>query len=217
MQHLFQKLRCLTVIIIGLMVSNVPLTSEAQVRLNDKDVERLMVNLHDDVKSFRGPFESALKKSSIRKTSQERDAKELAKRLETQTENMLHSFKDHKKADESFHSVSSTAQQIDNIVQQLGPQSIATSSWERVQGDLKALNAAFGVSTNASQPSTEVSCTQAVGEQRATRLAEECQVVSTATSGPCNARNSCKVVIDEIRRGCSLIGTGAPAFCSEYR
>jgi len=40
---------------------------KAQSRINDKDLENLMRNLKDDAISFRSPFVSALKKSSIRR------------------------------------------------------------------------------------------------------------------------------------------------------
>ena len=53
----------------------------AQNRVSDKDLENLIRNLRDDAKSFRPVFESALKKSSIRKTSEEKDAKKLAEQF----------------------------------------------------------------------------------------------------------------------------------------
>ena len=49
--------------------------ANAQGRLSDKDIEHLMDNVKDDVKSFRPNFNSAISKSSIRKTSREKDAK----------------------------------------------------------------------------------------------------------------------------------------------
>ena len=50
----------------------------AQGRLSDKDLQRLMQNLKDDAQPFRQSFANALKKSTIRKTSQEKDARALA-------------------------------------------------------------------------------------------------------------------------------------------
>ena len=50
----------------------------AQGRLSDKDLQRLMQNLKDDAQPFRQSFANALKKSTIRKTSQEKDARMLA-------------------------------------------------------------------------------------------------------------------------------------------
>ena len=50
----------------------------AQGRLGDRDLERLMQNVKDDAPPFRESFDNALKKSTIRKTSRERDARALA-------------------------------------------------------------------------------------------------------------------------------------------
>jgi uncharacterized damage-inducible protein DinB len=122
-------------------------TVQAQSRLSDKDVEHLMSNLHSDVQSFRGPFNSALNKSAIRKTSQESDAKHLAKQLESQTGSMLDTFKHKQKADDAFKTVLDTAQHLDGIVQQLGPQSAAAAPWARVQSAMNALAQSFGVTT----------------------------------------------------------------------
>lgn len=194
-------------------------TARAQSRLNDRDVEHLMNNLREDVGSFRGPFESALKKSAIRKTTQESDARNLARRFDDESKEMLKTFQKKRKADQSFKTVNATAQQIDPIVRQLDPSSAALPAWGRVQSDLKALSAAFGVATAApSQPaSAEVSCYQAVGQVRSAQLVRECAAVSPATNSPCNAQNSCKLITDEIRRGCALITSNAPSFCAEYR
>lgn len=61
------------------------------------------------------------------------------------------------------------------------------------------------------------SCLKTAGAVRANELVRRCLKVSPATHPPCNADNSCSMIRDEIRRGCSLIGTGAPAFCDQYR
>ncbi|HLH35580.1 MAG TPA: hypothetical protein VKX41_12965 [Alloacidobacterium sp.] len=187
----------------------------AQSRLSDKDVQQLMNNLHNDVKAFRSPFNSALSKSPIHKTSQETDAKNLARQLENQTGDMLNAFKKNQKADDAFRSVNSTAQQLDSIVRKLGPQSAAAPAWAKVQNDLNTLNPAFGISTPPT--GAMATCTQAVGAQRASELVSQCQQVTTATSSPCNAQNTCKMITDEIRRGCSQITSNAPSFCAEYQ
>ena len=51
--------------------------AHAQGRLSDKDLQRLMQNLKDDAQPFRQSFANALKKSSIRKTTREKDARAL--------------------------------------------------------------------------------------------------------------------------------------------
>jgi hypothetical protein len=61
------------------------------------------------------------------------------------------------------------------------------------------------------------SCQDAVGATQAATYVDQCLQVSTATHPPCNASNACALIISEIRRGCRLIGAGAPAFCSAYK
>jgi hypothetical protein len=65
----------------------------AQTRLNDKDVLQHMKNLKDDTKKFRPSFNSALAKSTIRETTQEKDAKTLGQNFEQQTNSMYEAFK----------------------------------------------------------------------------------------------------------------------------
>jgi len=61
------------------------------------------------------------------------------------------------------------------------------------------------------------SCERAVGEERAEELANRCRKVAPGDRQPCEAHNACKIITDEIRRGCALLGVDAPGFCDEYR
>ena len=118
-------------------------SAAAQSRLTDGDVEHLMQNLRDDARSFQDPFTDALGKSAIRKTSRERDARELSKRLARQTDAMLQTFRHKRKADGAFQVVTSTVGQIDPVVAGLPQDSKATERWDRVHADLHALSPAF--------------------------------------------------------------------------
>jgi hypothetical protein len=60
-------------------------------------------------------------------------------------------------------------------------------------------------------------CRKSVGDDRARELVEQCRQVSPGTHPPCNAENSCRVITDEIRRSCQLLGRDGPRFCEEYR
>lgn len=60
-------------------------------------------------------------------------------------------------------------------------------------------------------------CSRSVGFEQARRMVDHCLAVSTGTHSPCNIRNSCQIIIDEIKRGCSAAGMSAPAFCEAYR
>lgn len=61
------------------------------------------------------------------------------------------------------------------------------------------------------------SCRQTAGPAKAQQYVAQCLEVSPATHPPCNADNACSLIIDEIKRGCGMIGQGAPAYCATYR
>ncbi len=199
--------------------------AKAQGRLSDKDVQNLMANLKDDAKSFKPVFTSALKKSTIRRTSQAKDAQNLADRFQKETEAMHNHFKDKKTADTELPLVQRTANQIDQVISNvnLGPQT--TSRWQKIQTELQQISSAFGVAyQTAENPraispyGSDASCNQSAGPERANRMVQDCLAVSAATHPPCNAQNSCSMIIDEIRRGCAQLGPrSAPSFCNEYR
>src|ERR1700758_5277975 len=92
-------IHCCAVIFVSLMsISQAPVVY-AQKRVSDRDVEALMKNLREDSKSFRENFDAALKKSAIRRTSQEKDAKGLIASFEKQTDSMFSEFKKTKRGD----------------------------------------------------------------------------------------------------------------------
>ena len=117
----------------------------AQGRLSDKDLQRLMQNLKDDAQPFRQSFANALKKSTIRKTSQEKDARALADTFAKQANGALETFKHDQKADQAVAALVNTAARIDPLVYslQLNPQT--TSQWEKLRSELHQIAQAFGV------------------------------------------------------------------------
>ncbi|MBV9224955.1 MAG: hypothetical protein JOY85_13040, partial [Acidobacteriaceae bacterium] len=136
-------------VLAGLCSLLTALVVSGQTRINDKDLENLMRNLKDDAKSFRSPFSSALKKSSIRKTSQAKDAENLAASFEKQTEALLNNFKETKQGDANLSTVQSTAQQLGTVVSryQLGPQ--VETRWDKIQSELQQVLSAYGVSPSS--------------------------------------------------------------------
>ncbi len=60
-------------------------------------------------------------------------------------------------------------------------------------------------------------CRQTAGAAKAQQYVQQCTEVSPATHPPCNAQNACSLITDEIKRGCAMIGAGAPAFCASYK
>jgi hypothetical protein len=110
--------RFFRVLLIGTMLlSGLPLASvQAQSRMSDKDVEATMRNLREDAKSFRSAFDSSVEKSTIRKTSREKDAKAQVRSFQDQTETLLNQFKKEKQANDYLPSVMDTASQIDVLL-----------------------------------------------------------------------------------------------------
>jgi hypothetical protein len=195
----------------------------AQGRLSDKDLQRLMQNLKDDAQPFRQRFANALKKSTIRKTSKEKDARMLADSFAKQANSALETFKHNQKGEQPVTELVHTAAQIDPLVYSLQLDSATTSQWERLRGELHQIAQAYGITEPYLAPqstaavSTKGTCLNAVGVERSRQLVNECLQVSPATHPPCNAQNACSMIVDEIKRGCGLIGQGAPGFCAEYR
>jgi hypothetical protein len=198
----------------------------AEGRLSDKDLQQLMQNLKDDAGPFRQNFANALKKSTIRGTSQEKDAKALTDTFAKQANTALETFKHQQKADAQVMDLVHTAAQIDPLVYslQLNPQT--RSRWERLRTELHQIADAYGVpepylaappGNDSAALSTTGTCLNAVGIERSRQLVNECIQVSPATHPPCNAQNACSLIVNEIKRGCALIGQGAPGFCAEYR
>ena len=205
--------------LLGFVLS--PFFSPAQSRVNDRDMESMMRNLKDDAKSFQPGFNDAVKRSVIRKTSQEKDAKDLVGRFVKQTDAMLNNFKRSRKADRDLPLVLGTAAQIDRIISTISLNPQTNSRWEKIRVELRQVANANGMAdpltASASQPAPEDPCWHAVGQQRVQTLVAECTQVSPATHPPCNSQNACSIIASEIRRGCALIGSGAPAFCAEYQ
>lgn len=117
----------------------------SQARINDKDLESMMRNLRNDAKAFRSPFNSALKKSTIRKTSEAKDAQRLADTFAGETESLLNNFKRTKKGDQRLSAVQSTGQQLAAVVDanQLGPD--VSARWNKIQIELQKVLSAYSL------------------------------------------------------------------------
>jgi hypothetical protein len=182
-----------------------------------------MQNLKDDAQPFRQSFGNALKNSSIRKTTREKDARALVDTFAKQADQTLDIFKHGKKADDAVKEQVYTAAQIDPLVYSLQLNAQTTGQWEKLRGELHEIAQAYGVPEPYLAPrglaavSTRGSCLNAVGIERSRQLVNECLQVSPSTHPPCIAQNTCSMIVDEIKRGCGLIQQGAPGFCSEYR
>ena len=67
----------------------------------------------------------------------------------------------------------------------------------------------------------EVSCRKEVGKKKAAVYVRQCINISPATHPPCNDKNACSLIIDEIKRGCGLAknteGADVPKYCDKYQ
>jgi len=135
---------CCIVVLAGFM-SFAPISVHAQKRVSDKDVEALMKNLKEDSKSFRDNFDAALKKSAIRRTSQEKDAKDLVAGFEKQTDSMFSDFKKTKRGDVAVETTISSAQQIEKLIYNLHLDQKTISQWEKIRTELDHVSSAFGI------------------------------------------------------------------------
>lgn len=132
----------LTVIFLTLLLVQ---PSSAQQRMSDKDIENTMKNLKEDSKRFQSSFNSAISKSTIRKTSQEKDAKNLVKSFQTQTQTMLDVFQHTKKAETTLPGVLSTGRQIDGILSSVSLGGAAPSDWAKCKAELSILANEFNM------------------------------------------------------------------------
>lgn len=119
--------------------------SPAQSRISDQDVGRLMKNLKQDAKEFRDGFKSSIGKSTVRKTSAEKDAKALVETFQKQTATMLKHFQGEKKADTELRAVLASADQIDSLLQRVSLGARTGADWGKVKAELDLIAKQFGV------------------------------------------------------------------------
>ncbi len=120
-------------------------TSSAQSRMSDQDVGRLMKNLKQDAKEFRGSFKSSIGKSTIRKTTAEKDATALVEAFQKQTGTMLKHFQGEKKADTELLAVLASADQIDSLLQRVSLDPRTNADWRKVKSELDLMAKQFGI------------------------------------------------------------------------
>ncbi|HEY0701718.1 MAG TPA: hypothetical protein VGD60_03025 [Candidatus Acidoferrales bacterium] len=120
----------------------------AQQRLSDKDVTNLMKNLKDDSKHFQSSFNSALSKSAVRKTSQEKIYKAAGKSFSDQVGAMLSVFQSKRTADTTLPGVLQTARQIDDVFLDVQLGGSARADWLKCKQGLTRLAAQFNLAYN---------------------------------------------------------------------
>ena len=119
--------------------------ARGQSRIDDKDLGRMMQNVKDDAQPFEKSFANALKKSTIRGTSQERDAQQLGNTFVKQSERALDTFKKKHTAEDEVAAMVDTAGQIDHLVNSLSLNPVVTQQWEKLRTELHQVAQAFNV------------------------------------------------------------------------
>ncbi len=62
----------------------------------------------------------------------------------------------------------------------------------------------------------DVPCRDVVGTAQAAIYVKDCVAIATETHPPCNAANSCELIISHNIFRCVGLGDGAPKFCAAY-
>jgi uncharacterized protein len=62
----------------------------------------------------------------------------------------------------------------------------------------------------------DVSCNDTVGAAAAALFVKQCTQVATATHPPCNAANSCELIVSHNVNRCAFLGDRSPKFCAAY-
>ncbi len=119
--------------------------STAQTRISDNDLEQLMKNLNSDSKKFQPIFNSALSRSSIRKTSQEKDAKKLADNFTKSTNTLYEYFKKTKKSDPYLQNTIDYASQLEKLQSSVQLDSSTATQWAKIRTELHDVAHAFHI------------------------------------------------------------------------
>ena len=59
-------------------------------------------------------------------------------------------------------------------------------------------------------------CSDIVGAKQAAIYVQQCMAVAPETHPPCNAQNSCELIVSHNMYRCSELGADAPKFCAAY-
>jgi uncharacterized protein len=68
----------------------------------------------------------------------------------------------------------------------------------------------------AENDAPDVPCRDTVGAKQAAVYVRDCIAVATETHPPCNADNSCELIVSHNIFRCAGLGDGAPKFCAAY-
>lgn len=141
MRPAFSRLFVLTLLCVFAMMP----VAKAQSRLSDKDIDTTLRNLQEDTKQFRDMFNSAVKKSTVRKTSQEKDAKQMVKTFDQQLESTRRQFKSKHNVDGRLPAVLASRDKIDSFLSSVSLGDQTKSQWGRIKAQLDTLSKSFNM------------------------------------------------------------------------
>ena len=124
-------------------------TAAGQQRLSDKELEKVLNSLKGHAGKFSGAFKQDLSKSSIHKTTEEKEAKELADQFPKQIDELKKQFKNKKKAGPAFAAVSQTYTRLNGYMGKVTPTAKTTEAWNKVNVEMNRINQAFAIAPTA--------------------------------------------------------------------
>ena len=119
--------------------------ARAQSRLTDKDIDTTLKNVQEDTRQFRDMFDSALRKSTVRKTSEEKSAREMVKTFEQELESTRHQFKDKRNVDGRLPAVLASRDKIDSFLSNVSLGDQTKAQWGRIKSQLDTLSKSFNM------------------------------------------------------------------------
>jgi cytochrome c556 len=143
------RFRVLMCLVLAIALASLGGNAAAQGRISDKDLENLMNNMKEDSKNFSEAFKDDLEKSTIRKTSDEKTAKQLSEQFPKQVEGMLSQFKDKRQVNTTLPAVQLSHKRLDEYMNKISPSRRTVDLWARVTQELEKINQAFNVSPPA--------------------------------------------------------------------
>ena len=115
----------------------------SQDRMNDKDLEKMFDNLKSDSKKFEDAFDDAVEKSTIRKTSQEKEAKTRVESFRKQAEAALNRFKKDQHPENELAGLLATGTEIDQLLTSTPMGDKADAAWSPVKKELSVIAIQF--------------------------------------------------------------------------
>jgi hypothetical protein len=115
----------------------------SQDRMNDKDLEKMFDNLKNDSKKFESAFDDGVEKSTIRKTSQEKEAKTQVESFRKQAEAALNKFKKDQHPETELAGLITSGTEIDKLLTTTPMGDKTDAAWAPVKKELSDIAVQF--------------------------------------------------------------------------